>query len=389
MNAACLRAEIDLEAIEHNIRVLRSFAPAGCKLCPAVKADAYGHGIRLVLPALRRAGADMLGVAAIREALELRELAYDGPLLLFGAELNAWRGSQRRDAAGWLVEHDVRVTVTSAADLDDLAAAARAVGRPARLHFKLDSGMSRMGIHEGPLLELMQVAGRTDGLVIEGLYTHFATADDDKAFARRQLDRFLAFVQQVRAAGLSVPVVHAANSAAIIDVPGSHLDMIRPGISLYGYHPGPDMVNRPDLRPSLRLVTRLTLVKVIPAGSRVGYGGTFQTRQESLVGLVPIGYADGYNRHLSSRGQMRVSGRLVPVIGRVSMDQTVVDLTALRRDGLSVSAGDPVVIIDNDRDAPNSVESLALMLGTIPYEITTRLGNRIERVAAQPKAHGI
>ncbi len=389
MNAACLLAEIDLVAIEHNIRVLRSFAPAGCKLCPAVKADAYGHGIRVVLPALRRAGADMLGVAAIREALELRELTYDGPILLFGTELNAWRGSQRRDAAGWLVEHDVRVTVTSAADLDDLAAAARNVRRPARLHFKLDSGMSRMGIHEEPLLELMQVAGRTDGLEIEGLYTHFATADDDKAFARQQLDRFLEFVQQVRAAGFSVPVVHAANSAAIIDVPGSHLDMIRPGISLYGYHTGPDMVNRPDLHPSLRLVTQLTLVKVIPAGSRVGYGGTFQTRQESLVGLVPIGYADGYNRHLSDRGQMRVAGRLVPVIGRVSMDQTILDLTALRRDGVAVSAGDPVVVIDNDRDAPNSVESLALMLGTIPYEITTRLGNRIERVAAQPKASGV
>lgn len=388
MNAACLRAEIDLTAIEHNIRVLRSFAPPGCKLCPAVKANAYGHGIRLVLPALLRAGADMLGVAAIREAQELRELAYDGPILLFGTELNAWRGPQRHDTACWLVEHDVRVTVTTAADLDDLAAAARAVGRAARLHFKLDSGMSRMGIHEEPLLQMMQIAARTDGLAIEGLYTHFATADDDKPFARRQLDRFTKFVQQVRAAGLAVPILHAANSAAILDVPGSHFDMIRPGVSLYGYHTGPDMVNRPDLRPSLRLVTQLTLVKEIPAGNRVGYGGTFQTKHESLVGLVPIGYADGYNRHLSNRAQMRVAGRLVPVIGRVSMDQTIIDLTALRRDGVPVSPGDPVVIIDNDRNAPNSVESLAQMLGTIPYEITTLLGNRIERVAAPPPAHG-
>ncbi len=386
MNAAYLRAEIDLTAIEHNIRVLRAFAPPGCRLCPAVKANAYGHGLRVILPALRRAGADMLGVAAIQEALELREQAYDGPILLFGTELNAWRGPQRRDAARWLVEHDVRVTVTSAADLDDLAAASRAVGRPARLHFKLDSGMSRMGICEEPLLDLIRTAARTDGLAIEGLYTHFATADDDKVFAGQQLDRFLSFVRRIRADGFSVPIVHAANSAAIIDVPGSHLDMIRPGISLYGYHTGPHMVNRPDLRPSLRLVSRLTLVKDIPAGSRVGYGGTFQAKQESRVGLVPIGYADGYNRHLSNRGRMRVADRLVPVIGRISMDQTVVDLTALRNDGVAVSAGDPVVIIDNRPDAPNSVESLARMLDTIPYEITTRLGNRIERVVAPAPA---
>jgi alanine racemase len=386
MNAACLRAEIDLEAIEHNIRVLRSFAPPGCKLCPAVKANAYGHGIRLVLPALRRAGVDMLGVATIREAQELRELAYTGPILLFGTELNAWPERERRGAAQWLVEHDVRVTVTSAAELENLTDAARIIGRPARLHFKLDSGMSRMGLYEEPLLERIRTAVRTDGLEVEGLYTHFATADDNKVFAKEQLDRFTAFAGRVRAEGIAVPLVHAANSAATIDVPGSHLDMIRPGISVYGYHTGPDMVNRPALRPALRLVTRLMLVKDLPAASRVGYGATVRTEQASRVGLVPIGYADGYNRHLSNRGQMTVAGRRVPVIGRVSMDQTVVDLTALPRGGVAVSAGDPVIVMDNDPDAPNSVESLAQMLGTIPYEITTLIGNRVERVLAPARS---
>lgn len=377
-----LFAEIESAAIEHNCRVLRSFAPPGCQMCAAVKANAYGHGIDVVLPALERAGVDMLGVATIREAMELRALGWSLPILLFGAELNNYAGSQKQEPARWLVDNGIRVTATSREDIDELAAAARHVGKPAVLHLKLDSGMSRMGVHEQQLIDLIEAVRANGTLEVEGLYTHFATADDDKVFARQQLRRFLTFVDRVRVGGLRIPVIHAANSAATIDLPESHLDMIRPGISVYGYHTSPSMTHKPDLRPAMRVITSLRLIKPIPAGSYVGYGCTFQAPRDLLVGLVPIGYADGYSRRLSNTGRMIVAGRAVPVIGRVSMDQTVVDLTAVKDEGLTVSVGQEVIVIDNDRNSPNSVESLACELGTIPYEIVTLLGRRIIRVPA-------
>jgi alanine racemase len=350
-------------------------------MCVAVKANAYGHGVEVVLPALRRARVEMLGVATIAEARQLRDLEWSGPILLFGSELSACAGKQKSEQARWLVEKDIRVTLTSRQDLDELATAARAKGRTAGVHFKLDSGMSRMGVSEDLLVELLDVARADCFLNVEGLYTHFATADDDMVFAGQQLQRFRAFVDRLRAAGVTVPMLHAANSAAIINLPDSHLDMIRPGISVYGYHTSPAMTNRPDLRPAMRVVSYLTLVKRIPAGSCVGYGCTFRAAKDMLVGLVPIGYADGYNRRLSNAGKMIVADRVVPVVGRVSMDQTVIDLTALDKNGIAVSPGTEVIVIDNDRDSPNSVEALAVQLGTIPYEITTLLGPRVTRVA--------
>ena len=381
MKPNCLVAQIELAAVEHNCRVLRSLTPPGCRMCVAVKANAYGHGIEVVLPALRRARADMLGVATIAEARQLRDLGWSGPILLFGSELSVYAGKHKSEQARWLVKNEVGVTLTSRQDMEELAAAARAEGRTAHVHLKLDSGMSRMGVSEDPMFELIEAARADRFLDVEGLYTHFATADDDMAFAEGQLGRFKAFVERLRAAGETVPMLHAANSAAIINLPDSHFDMIRPGISVYGYHTSPAMTNRPDLRPVMRVVSYLTLVKRIPAGSGVGYGCTFRAAEDTLVGLVPIGYADGYNRRLSNAGKMIVADRVVPVVGRVSMDQTVVDLTVPEKEGVEVSPGTEVIVIDNDRDSPNSVEALAVQLGTIPYEITTLLGPRVVRVA--------
>ncbi len=379
MDLDLLYAEIDAAAVTHNCAVLRSFAPPDCRLCVAVKANAYGHGMALLLPAFRAAGVDMFGVATVREAEELRRLGCDEPILLFGPVLNARTGPDRLELAQWLVENDIRVTATSAADIAALGDAAKSMGRRAWVHLKLDTGMSRMGLHQGPMAEVIDAAVDHPAVVFEGLYTHFATADDDKAFAGRQLRRLQLLVDRLVERGIRPPIVHAANSAATIDLPGSHLDMIRPGISVYGYHASPAMTNRPDFRPALRVIGSLTLIKEIPAGSYVGYGCTFQAHHDMLVGLVPVGYADGYDRRLSNFGRMIIAGRSAPVVGRVSMDQTVIDLSAFRSAGHPIAPGDEVIIIDNDRNSPNSVEAIARQLDTIPYEITTLLGPRVIR----------
>lgn len=375
-----LTAEIDLDAIVHNCRLIREIS-TNRKLCPAVKCNAYGHGIEVVLPALRSAEVEMVCVASIQEAQQLIELRWEGPILLLGSEFSIYVGKQKNELAHWIVENQIRITPTSKADIDALSDAAKSLGIPAIIHVMLDSGMTRMGLAEQKLSQLMSEIKGGSYLNIEGLYTHFATADEaDKSFTNYQLQRFKTFLKQLETTGLRIPIIHVANSAAVIDLPDSHFDMVRPGLSVYGYQPGAQMHNKPDLKPTMKVASFLTLVKKVAAGSCLGYGCTYKADDDMIIGLVPIGYGDGYDHRLSNIGKMTIAGRLVSVVGRVSMDQTTVDLTELSQSGLKVAAGTEVTIIDNVRDAPNSVESLAVQLQTIPYEIVTRLGPRIVRV---------
>jgi alanine racemase len=382
MTRAYLQALIDRSAIEHNCRRLRACA-GGRSMCVAIKANAYGHGVDRVLPVMDKCGIEMLGVACLEEACELRALGWKRPVLIFGSEFSAYTDEERRELAETIIEHEVRITLTRPQDLHVLSQAAERLRKTAGVHLDLDTGMCRMGLSEDDLWELIARLRTLPRITLEGIYTHFATADcKDKSFARRQLDRFNGFLDRLKAAGIEIPIVHAANSGACIDLPEAHFNMVRPGISTYGYHAGGEMHQKPDLRPALKLVSFLTLVKTIPAGSFVGYGCTFETRRETTIGLVPIGYADGYFRELSNRGTMIVAGRTVPVIGRVSMDQTIIDLTDLASQAGRPQAGDEVTIYDNRRESPNSVESIAALLNTIPYVVTTSLGRRVKRIAA-------
>ena len=262
------------------------------------------------------------------------------------------------------------------ADLAAISAAASQVGQPASVHVKIDTGMTRSGIGAEEAPALVHQARRQPGVALAGLYTHFASADHaDKRSAHEQLDRFSAAVRACGsdAAGL---MLHAANSAAAIDLPESHLDMVRIGIAMYGYQPSDEMHTRLPLRGILRLVGRLVQVKEVAAGARIGYGLTHRFDRPAKVGLLPIGYADGYCRCFSNRAVMRIGGRIAPVRGRISMDQTAIDLTDLPE----VRVGDEVEIVSPDPEAPNSVESLARLADTIPHEITCGLGARIRRV---------
>jgi alanine racemase len=350
-------------------------------MCVAVKCNAYGHGIDVVLPALKMANVDMLAVAAIPEAMQLRELGWDRPILLLGSQLSIYTGKTKNEIAEWLVENQVRVTAMYKEDIETLDAAAKKLGQKAVVHLMLDSGMGRMGIDEQKVLQLIDAVSGLNSIEIEGLYTHLSTADaSDKTFSKYQLKRFDDFLNKIKNSGLNIPLIHAANTPAAIDLKQSHYDMLRTGIAVYGYQPGKQMHNKPDLKPVMKLVSYIYAVKQIKKGGYAGYGNTWQATEDTTVGLVPVGYGDGYDRRLSNKGKMKIAGIFVPVIGRVSMDQTILDLTQLLKEQIDVCSGMDVTVIDNDPKAPNSIESIAEQLHTIPYEIITKLGSRIKRV---------
>jgi len=366
-----LTAEISASAVRANLTLLRGLVAPGAKLCAVVKSDFYGLGADALLGAVAQL-ADCLAVATAEEAVELRSKGYGGPVLLLlpaGADANT---------LDELLARQVTVTVVAPEELSPLVRAAQRRRARAEVHVKIDTGMHRGGADPAGVAELVGQVRSQAGLRLAGLYTHLANADErDLSFAREQLARFRQAVASCGARdGL---VLHAANSAAAIQMPEAHLDMIRPGIAVYGYQPGDWMQQLLPLKPALRLWSRLVQVKHVPAGASCGYGLTHTFSRDSRIGRVPVGYADGYFRCLSNKASMRIGGCDVPVVGRVSMDQTILDLTAAPR----ANIGDVVEIISDDPAAPHSVERLARLAGTIPHELITRLGRRVRRVASE------
>jgi alanine racemase len=377
-----LTAEISASAVAANIAILQERLSPGTKMCAVVKADCYGHGLKLLLGVLS-ANTDCLAVATPEEALGLRDLGYERPVLVFFSACAMSDGKQCDDLLDELICKHVILTVVSAAEVALVAQAAGRVGAVAQVHMKLDTGMGRSGIAAGAAHELAAAIRSQKSMKLTGMYTHFAAADAlDKAHMLGQLACFTKAVG--RCGGHSGLTLHVANSAATIDVPQAHLDMVRPGIAVWGYQPSEQMLNVLPLRPCMRLVGPLMQTREMPAGSYCGYGLTHKFARDSRVGLVPIGYGDGYFRAFSNKAVMRVCGqdapirtdlRCAPICGRVSMDQTIIDLTGIPQ----AQVGDQVEIISNDPAAPNSVENLAKIAGTIPYELTCRLGHRVRR----------
>lgn len=371
-----LTAEISASAVESNLALLRSMLRADTKICAVVKADCYGHGLTLLLDVLSK-NTDCLAVTTAQEALHLRQCGYSGPMLMFFSPC-AYRGeTELMEVLEELIVHDVALTLVSPFDVASVAAAAQKANACAKVHVKIDTGMNRSGIPIPHAAELVERIRGEKSLRMTGLYTHFACADeDDKTSALNQLELFHSTAKTLgRCEGL---ILHTANSAATIDMPQSHLDMVRPGLAVYGYQCSDRMHNHPALKPALRLTGRLMQLKDVGKSERCGYGLTYTFNRPSRIGLVPIGYGDGYLRSFSNRATMRIAGCDAAVRGRISMDQTIIDLT----DVPQAAVGDEVEIISPDPSAPNSVENLARLAGTIPYEITCLLGNRVRRIPA-------
>jgi len=377
-------AEIDLDAITRNFQSVRQLIKPETKIMSVVKANGYGHGSVDAAHTVSAAGTDALGVARHGEGVALRKSGLRQPILVFGYT--------PPDAAREIIEYDLMQTVFSPSYAHSLNDQACAVGGRIKVHIKIDSGMGRLGLvpeqlngeqkndHTQKSLicnDVISIA-KLANLEIEGAYTHLAASDSsDKTSAYRQLMLFEEVVSLLEADGIPIPVKHAANSAAIIDLPESHLDMVRPGIMLYGLYPSVEVAhNRIDLTPAMQLKARIAQLKDVPKGFKVSYGHTYSTRRATRLATVPVGYADGYNWKLSSEGVMLVGGQRAPVVGRVCMDQTIIDVGHI--DG--VRCGDEVVIIGRQDEAVLSVEEMARQLGTINYEIVATLMARVPRV---------
>ena len=374
LGGSYLTAEISASAIRHNVQVLRDHITAGAAICAVVKANCYGHGTVTLLGLIEEL-ADCLGVATPEEALYLRRLGYERQVLMFLPSCAWATGQELHEALDCLIAEGVTLTVVAPEEVAAIAEACKRVGGQAEAHVKIDTGMGRGGIPAHLAPKLVQQARESGAVRLTGLYTHFAIADEaDKSFTREQLACFLDTVD--RCGGRKGLVLHGANSAVAIDLPETHLDMVRPGIAIYGYQPSDEMQTRLPLRPALRLTAQLMQIKTVPASGRVGYGLTYQFKRDTPVGLVPVGYADGYLRELSNRATMRIRGVDVPIRGRVSMDQTVIDLT----DVPGARVGDEVEIISPDPANSHSLENLARLAGTIPYELSCRLGRRVRRI---------
>ena len=362
--------EVNLEAIAHNLRQVSQIVGEDVDVMVVLKADGYGHGaVRIARTAVNN-GARMLGVACLEEGLVLRRAGIGEPILVLGYT-PAW---QARRA----VLNDIIATVF---DLDTVRAFSRVggeVGHTARVHVKVDTGMGRLGLLPDQVLPFLRQAAALPNLVIEGLFTHFSVADEaDKTYTQWQLDRFKSVLQQVQEADIAIPVVHAANSAAILTLPEARFTMVRLGIALYGLAPSKDTPLPSGFRRALSFKTRIAQVKTFPPGSYVSYGNTYRTQGKETIAVIPVGYADGFRRAPAHWGYVLVRGQRAPIVGRVCMDQTMIDVTHIP----DVRQGDEVVLIGRQQTEEITVEQVAERLGTINYEVISEILARVPRVS--------
>lgn len=370
-------AEIDHGAIAWNVRALRRRLAPRVRLLAAVKADAYGHGAVAVARTVIAHGAQALGVVRLDEALTLRGADIAAPILIFGPS--------PADAAPELARQRLMPTIGSAGEAAALAAHLPA-GATLAVQFKVDTGMGRLGAFAQEAADPAALAGIVDeiaaisacpGLTLAGIYTHFASADaSDGAQTRRQFAQFSAVLHLAHQRGLDVGIRHAANSAGIIHHPATHLDQVRSGIAIYGLSPGVGMLNHITLRPALALKARIAQLKRVPPGTTIGYGETFRAAREMTVATVPLGYADGFDRAHGGHGGMLVRGQLAPIIGRVCMDFTMLDVSSIR----DCAVGDEVVAYGRQGALEIGIDEIAQRLGTIGYEVAATVASRVRRI---------
>lgn len=370
-------ADINMDAIDHNFRAIRNALKPGVKMCCVVKADAYGHGAPMVAREYQRLGADWFAVSNLEEAIQLRRCAITRPILILG-----YTPPQNAEE---LSELNISQTVLSLDYARQLSRYAQEANVTVNIHLKVDTGMSRIGFlyqnpeRDGASLDEMETAARLPGLAPEGIFTHFAVSDDGdqgENFTLAQYDCFRKAVEAMEARGLHFAVRHCANSGAVLDYPELQLDMVRPGIILYGMEPSESIRHPLDLQPAMELKTVISQKKEIPAGATVSYGRTFTASQGTVVATVPIGYADGYPRHFSGKAQMLVRGKRAPIIGRVCMDQLMLDVTDIP----GVEEGDVVTVFGRDGEAFLPVDELAALNDTIHYEMVCLVGKRVPRI---------
>ncbi len=362
-------AVVDLGAVERNLARLRARLAPATRVLAVVKAGGYGHGLVAVARRLEAAGADGLGVALVEEAAALRAAGIALPILVLSPGYEAM--------AEEVVALGLEVVVSDLAELDPLTAAAMKRGGSVGIHLKVDTGMGRLGLDaEG--VDTVLVRLREDHwLRLAGVMSHLASADEDAPFTETQIGHLLALRPHLAAMGFGAVPLHLANTAGLVAFPAAHMDMVRPGLGLYGY-------GAPDLEPALTLVSRVVRVRHLPEGATIGYGRTFRCRRPTRMGIVRIGYGDGLPRALSNRGALLVAGHRCPILGRVNMDLTCIDLTGVPEAGV----GSRAVVIGSQGDERITAEEVAAQAGTIAYEVLCGIGPRVARVYRGPSSPG-
>jgi alanine racemase len=362
------RAEVDLSAIRYNVSQVARKVGSNVRVMGVIKANAYGHGLVPAAKSVLDAGASYIGVALADEGIELRQHT-PSPILVFSPPFE--------DSLESFVRFDLDATISSVETAHALNSVARSARKKARVQIKIDTGMGRIGFLPEVALDAVRSIANLDSIEIVGVYSHFATSDEtNKEFAHKQLLRFKEIVSTVKGMGLTKVLFHIANSGAILDMPDSYFDMVRPGIMSYGYYPSLETSESVDIRPALSLKSGVALIKTVKAGTSISYGRKYFTRKGSRIAVVPIGYGDGFTRLLTGKSSVLIKGKRYPIVGTITMDHVMVDVGS----DYEVQQGDEVVLIGGSGEESISAWDLASSLGTIPYEVLCMLNNRVPRV---------
>ena len=360
-------AEIDLDAIRHNLEIVSHIVKADTRILGVVKADAYGHGIKEVSRAIVDY-VDYFGVASLDEAGVLAEIGIKKPILVIGAILP-------QEAEG-VLKFNVIQTVSDLEIPRKLSKLATAKNKKIKVHVKIDTGMGRIGFWHEEAVEFIKKIASLKNIIIDGIFTHFPDAEADKVFTHNQIRNFKRLIENLWANDIYIPVKHTANSMALIDFKDSHMNMVRPGLMMYGIYPKQSLMENILLKPALTLKTKITYVKSVPKGRSISYGMTYVTKKPTKIATIPVGYGDGYSRHFSNKAHVLIRGARCPIVGRVCMDMCMVEVGHLK----NVKVGEDVILIGSQAGGIIRAEELAKLISTIPYEVLCNIGRRVPRI---------
>lgn len=359
-------AEINLKNLAYNFRLVKKLVGPEVKILVPVKADGYGHGLVEISRRLKVLGVDYLGVASLDEGILLRRSGLTVPILVLSTVL--------ADNIKPILDYNLTQTVCTKELACKLNQEAKKRNVLARVHIKVDTGMHRIGLAHKRAYRFIKEVARLSNIKIEGIFTHFPCAGNKPYFTKNQIKMFNELIRQLEKAGIHIPLKHASNSLGVINYPQGYFNLVRPGLMIYGLHPEGGL--RPKLKPLLSLRTKIAYLKTVPKGSGISYGHTYVTPQAMRIATLPIGYGDGYPRSLSNKARCLISGQEAKIVGKVCMDQLMVDVTKIKK----VKIGQEAVLIGRQKNKSIKVEELAELAGTIPYEIVCNLGDRIRRI---------
>jgi alanine racemase len=362
-------AEIDLNAFRHNFTEIKKKLSRGVSILSVVKADGYGHGMEQIARTSLSCGAKLLGVANIEEGIFLRKRGITAPILILGSVYPL-------SSFSYILRYDLSPAICSLQASEELSKIAMRRRKKVRVHIKVDTGMGRIGISAENAANLVKRVIQLPGIIIEGIFTHLAAADSDFEFTMEQIRKFQSVIDELRGDSINIKYRHMANSTAILRYPDAHFNLVRPGISLYGLLPFDGAEKEIRLKPVMQLKTKIVFIKRVRKGTSISYSRTWKAEKESIIGTLPIGYADGYNRLLSNQGEVLICGKRVPIVGRVCMDMCMVDLTSLPE----VKVGQEVVLIGSQGKEKITAEEIAKLIGTINYEVVCGISKRVPRI---------